>query len=1077
MADNKEREVLEIGLDVKEAMAEMSRWQRESSRHIEQIAKAAEKMGDVVKGVNKESTDSTEEWKRGVQDITKAYKQETAEIDRLGATLKEMRRDFDSLTDEQKEQNSVLKEQIELMQEARKEKMAALKIKGGNFRMYKQEAQEAKEAFRDVFKDVWRKDFNSAIAGVPKALAKGFKFLPSAGLRMQERGAGMAGRGNERGGARGAGMELLGGAMKGFGKILSYLKPVVETLSKVGPLLGAAAGAVVGLVKLFLDLDAKAKAFNKDILQSASSAEMLAAAGGNAEVAFEDVKGTLRGLRDAAHSLDNLDWGISTDEHKAIVNVLTQEGVTLRRIGNEAAVAGKDIESFATELAHVSVAYSRAFGVPLQEINTLQAELMTEMGANLMETKIAFQQMTRSAEDSGIASNKFFGIIRSVSQDLSLWSTRMEDAVLMLGRLGKVMNPRNAAKFMQTATQGLKNMGRTERLRLTLLTGQGKMNKLVERDINRKAKGLADKFGLSAEELVSKLGSAQGKAELEQKVRGMDPSQQGAMREALIDAQLQVDRKKKGVFGVSGAARTMGPAAALEAMQGALVKFGGGKKLSDIVGTIGGEMMADNLGVSEEQLDQMVKFEQSMDTQREVLKQQLASGNDDQMTAARDALKRAGVTAKNDEDLRKQIDSAGYDQIMDTLSADDKKLLEESAKVEDWAKKQADLQTSMVDKLGMIVEFLMNELYNIMIDIWDTIASIPGIGKSKEARDLQKEIYKGRDKDMAALFEKTKGDWVGFREELIKGGMGSKVSQTIEKGRQAGASVDDAANLQLLLKKIDLGIQHAGGSGAAQQAMNAAGITDKKQVQAVLGRMGQGESFSGAMTSAGLSEDKRAEALKKSLWFMDPKWLMQMGGKAPSAQAGGMGAGAPAAKAAAAQNTTNQQSTEDLKMTKEQTATLNSIDNQMDKFKMDTGFLNGGYSKAVEGSVLAAVRTALFEYYMYKDLDQQQVVEGALAAGSARSFAQQYSNMSTLQPNAAGGVVTGVGGGLATVTAAAGEGLASVGRGERIVPSGGGGSGGIHLHVNGLGGADLANFLRGKMNEAIYEYKRREKFS
>src|SRR6185369_9735703 len=106
-----------------------------------------------------------------------------------------------------------------------------------------------------------------------------------------------------------------------------------------------------------------------------------------------------------------------------------------------------------TNLAHVSVAYSRAFGVPLQEINTLQAEMMTEMGASLDDTTLAFQQMTKAAEDSGISANKFFGMIRGVSQDLSLWGTRMEDAVKLLGRLGQVMSPRNAQKFMQTAAQ------------------------------------------------------------------------------------------------------------------------------------------------------------------------------------------------------------------------------------------------------------------------------------------------------------------------------------------------------------------------------------------------------------------------------------------------------------------------------------------------------------------------------------------------------------------------------------------------------------------------------------------------
>ena len=82
------------------------------------------------------------------------------------------------------------------------------------------------------------------------------------------------------------------------------------------------------------------------------------------------------------------------------------------------------------------------------------------------------------------------------------------------------------------------------------------------------------------------------------------------------------------------------------------------------------------------------------------------------------------------------------------------------------------------------------------------------------------------------------------------------------------------------------------------------------------------------------------------------------------------------------------------------------------------------------------------------------------------------------KPNAAGGLVTGISGGMAQVSPAPGEGLASVGRGERILPAGAGGGGAsIAISVNGLGGQDLANFLKEKVNQGVHEYKRREKFT
>lgn len=206
----------------------------------------------------------------------------------------------------------------------------------------------------------------------------------------------------------------------------------------------------------------------------------------------------------------------------------------------------------------------------------------------------------------------------------------------------------------------------------------------------------------------------------------------------------------------------------------------------------------------------------------------------------------------------------------------------------------------------------------------------------------------------------------------------------------------------------------------------------------------------------------------------------------------GAAPGNPAVVAPGAQSATEaaQAADDSLSLSKEQRDILHSVDNQMDKFKMDTGFLSGPYSKAVEGSVLAAVRTALFEYYMYKDLDKANVVE-AMASKSLtpRQFSQAIGQgaqvgktgevtLDALAGNATGGVVTGVNNGLAMVTAAAGEGLASVGAGERIVPAGGGGGGNNYqINVKGIGGQELAKIIEAKVIDGIHEYKRKERFS
>lgn len=1115
MAAEVESQVLELGVDLKSAIADMAKWQRATVALLEKVTHSSEQLGKTVKKVNKQSFASNEDVKDSVKDLAGAYHKETVEVLKLGNAIDQLEAQAAQADETRKK---ALQEQIELLKEEREEKVKSLKSKGDTYNAFKKDAVEARDAFKDVFKDFFAKDFKKSLVGIPKALAKAFKLAPGAGHRLKELGSRMAGNGAEKGGAQGAAMKGLGNVMKGMGSLMGSLKPVIDAISKLGPALSMVGGAVMGIVKLFLDLDAQAKDFNKSILQSAGTAEFLSQAGGDADLAYDKLHTTLRGVRDAAYELDNIQWGIMPDDYKAMLNTLNQEGVSLRTIGLEAERSGKSVQEFTSELAHVSVAYSRAFGVPIQQINELQAEMMTEMGIGLDQTKLSFQQMTRSADEAGMSGNKFFAMIRSVSQDLSLWGTRMEDAVKLLGRLGQVMNPRNAQKFMQTATQGLKNMGRTERLRLTLLTGQGKMGKLVERDTKRKAAGIAKSLGMTTEDLISKMNK-EGPAGLENAIQSLPKEMQGATREALQDMNLQQKRSKKGVFGLSGAARTMGPLGAMEALKDAITRFSGGgpnRKLVDSAGEIGTEMMAENLGVSEEQLDQMIKLESSLDTQREVLKNQLASGNAEQQAAAREALKKAGITAKTDEELRKSIDGAGYDEIMDTMSEGDKMLAEGASKQEVFAKQQADLQTSMLQKMEMMLNFIMNQIYDALIDIWDAITSLTVFGGDQKERDLKRAMYRNKDPNVSKAYQEAGGDAYKLRGNVIgKGGLGAALDKALNDFKNA--KTDDektstGANLQNFTRRIDESFKDA---DKIHELFNSMGMKGAEAFKVIQAMEKSGKSFGASLDDAGLTSEQQAEVLRKSLWFMDPAAVAQMShlagdgpataSAAPSSQAtsaaksaatgqpgGGMAAVATPAAAATQASVATRTADDNLSTSKEQLSTLTSIDNQIDKMKMDTGFLSGPYSKAIETSMLAALRTALFEYYMYKDIDQGEMAQMMQSSGmSGRAVAQAMGegalggmvaedtmNAITLKGHATGGMVTGVSNGLAQVTAAAGEGLASIGKGERIVPRGGGGGAStpVNLNFEGMQTSDFANFIKGRVNDAIYEYKRRERF-
>lgn len=144
--------------------------------------------------------------------------------------------------------------------------------------------------------------------------------------------------------------------------------------------------------------------------------------------------------------------------------------------------------------------------------------------------------------------------------------------------------------------------------------------------------------------------------------------------------------------------------------------------------------------------------------------------------------------------------------------------------------------------------------------------------------------------------------------------------------------------------------------------------------------------------------------------------------------------------------------------------------------RINKSHLGTDVEPVIKKGVLEGVREALFEQAVYSSSNPTALLERMKNSGfgGVGSLASGYQ----MPAHDTGGAVTGVANGKA-VFAPPGEGLTSIGPGERIVPSnagGGGSAGAIHLHVNGLGGADLAAYLKGKVAEGVYEYKRKEKF-
>jgi len=1069
---------------------------------------------------------------------------------------------------------------------------------------------EVADGFKDALSSLAGKDF----LGLSKAGLKiSGDIMKGIGKGSMKWGAKFAAKGAKMGGATGGAMESMGALMKGVG-------PLIATLSKMGPILSASAGIFAAIVKLVLDVEAAAKDMNKNLLEGASSAEFMYESGKSAGGAFQKLDKVMDQVRsDATNIAENIKWGTSPDDIIRTTNALAQQGITLKSMTQAFKNAGDSSEEAASQvkgfgdMARMSFAYARLMGVSVNELTDLQAEMFTEMGTSISGMKLEFARLTKEAAESGIATNKFFAILRGVSADLGLYTTRIGQAATMLKLLGKVMNPREAQKFMQTATQGMKQMSEEERLRMTLLAGEGKMRDIVTKDLERKTKlayaDMASYAGVSSEEVRKVVEDAQngvaGASEkMEEMLKKVPEGQRAHFKSFLQEVKMDQNAiKKGGIMGLQEAASNLSAAGALTATKAALQRFGGGGKLRDMSG-IQAFAARKSAGVSLEQFRQMAKLEAAVDDQKDEMVKLLGkrARGEDLSEGDKQMLSRMDNMKLTDEKAIKAADDA---DIIATMEKSDQDNLAAAAEQTDYAAKTFEATTTITDKIARVVDGIFNHLYVALKDIIKTInefidlvAPVFGGRKDAEAKKMDEALRHFRDEGNAANVDailkagagetdvwKKKGkmmDVVGpMLDKALSGSSERDKKEYIEEKKAAKEKIvghalvgdelteftkeaeESFSKLSVLGKNKTLAnaiedIAAHSDLNTEKGGLKAIGMMDTLdkskrdkfqdslivQQEARQAAIDRGDknlpqvTIQKAMSDAGFDEKDYAEFIKKAGWAMSPeslaKTLPQMGllsnktasgapqasATAPTGQAAstakssapGMAgvvtaSAAPAAPVAPAKtepamfpvNGPMQTSTPDTATAKlisnQEIAEKETVSNLQDLWdalrrkgvKLDQTQLETKIKDTVEKGVLEAVRVALFEYAVYTASDPNQVLQRMQDSGlSVGGQAQEYidekkykEGFVNLPAKAEGGFVASISGGLAQINPAPGEGLTSIGKGERIVPAGGEGGGAPHItvNVNGIGGQDLANLIREKVNQGVYEYKRREKFN
>jgi hypothetical protein len=703
-------------------------------------------------------------------------------------------------------------------------------------------AEEAGEALTEPLRALMSKDAPALFRRASKLLASPFTATGVAGKALVAFGEGGGMKGwKERkeaarkekedhkkslanAGAAGAGMKEMGGVFKMLGSTL-------QVVGKLGPAISILSSFMMGFVKVLIDSEASVSDFNKQILATSGTGTYLSKGFKNAATGATLLEDALSDARKGVDDLSNVQWGISRDASAAFQASLGAEGVSLDKLSESTKVATGYAKDHA-KVIQMGVAYSRSFGVSLNEISQFQGEMMADMGAGLDQVQASFQRIQESAEEAGMASNKFFNIIRSFSADLTLFTLRMEEVTQTLKILGKTMDPRSAQKLLQGLTKAYTS-GYQENLKHLVLAGDKNSRRRGDSELNKKlasllpqiANALDDKSGDITKQLEAILRNPnRGRNELGDFFANAGKELGGPIREQIVEAMTFADQQRT-LAGRAMNQTNYGPMSKILHQMNEMSSILSKSNLTlDDLNHLTTEQTTALLGngnMTEEELHRNQKLLQSLITyQREMVgkvKSGLALSPEVVHTLENLGVKNLKTRTVKDQKTGKDVTETYGDadtvksleaiyagdktmeKTMDSMDESTADLMSASQKAIDFQADTAHFQVSLMDKMDIIGNILQDKIFDILTTIWKSMVSgFARILKDEDYKEQQALVAAARskNKDISGAFQHSKNMTQG-KTEMIEG-----VGKIIKKQRET-AAIELAENQKKLKTEKD----------------------------------------------------------------------------------------------------------------------------------------------------------------------------------------------------------------------------------------------------------------------------------
>lgn len=503
----------------------------------------------------------------------------------------------------------------------------------------------------------------------------------STGNMMKEWGNRQKALGQSMGSKPGAGIrgKLSGGAMRAGGKAANVAGGGMAAAGKAVPLVAAVVKAVSTIN------DAVNYANNKytGAMRDYSSLAGAQTDGGAFVKESKEFNSAIRDLR------SNMELGMDSSDWKSMFESMAQGGLSIRGVKEKMG----DLDSTMEATRRTSL----ALGVSTEVMGEAMVQQNLELGTGISTMQEGYEEVAKSARSAGIESNKFLNVIQASTLSMGTYGNFTKAAASTLEKLSNNagVTQKDAEEMTTGITTFFKGKDITERMKFTGMLGKGAEETVIAPALQKKL-----------DDINEKLSSGNVTGEERRKLKGQ--------RTKISDALNTQGGERYGAL--ASATRYVD---ALPLILKALknVKGNNSQPMEEYLGSYGGLVSAQALGISEDMVEQLKNSLQGDIGQLDPV-----------MGSLNDYLQKLVTGGESTKDLKE-----GFRQLMANLS-----------KGRDMTKAESDASrnqiSSILEKQGVSPENIEDFIYML----------------EKDSKTLG-ETYTGLLKKNEDLFSKGKG--------------------------------------------------------------------------------------------------------------------------------------------------------------------------------------------------------------------------------------------------------------------------------------------------------------------------------